>query len=139
MQAAASLAVLLGLAVLDWGPRAQAGFVSASAMVSSHLPADGRDFILGQGTSSAAADVPSSPAFTWRLLPHDFQPASPYGGAGSPSSGPSGGSSISPYALAAQTRANGREPSLAGYLRAPQVRHFPDPSLSCIFRPPRSV
>jgi hypothetical protein len=136
VQAAASLVVLLGLAVLDYGPRAQAGFVSVSERGSSLLDADEADFSLVPSQSSAA-EVPSTPSPSEGLPAQEFRHASQCG-AGSPASGSSGGSSTSPHALAEQIHESGREPPLpAGFLRAPQVRHFPDPSLSCIFHPPR--
>jgi hypothetical protein len=137
VQAAASLAVLLGPAVLDYGPRAQAGFVSVSASGALLPGAGGGDFILDKSTS--AAEAPEAPSPGERLPALDLQRAGPCG-AGAPASGSPGGSLPVSNALAEQAHESGREPpSPAGFLRAPQVRHFPDPSLSCIFHPPRSA
>jgi hypothetical protein len=138
MKAAAALAVLLGLAVLDCGARARADFISASAGLSSLSGAGEGDFILGKSQSAAAAEEPSAPCPGERWPEQKFLPNSPGSGAGSPSSGVTGGSPTAPHALAGPIHQGRREPPLpAGFLRAPQVRHFPDPCLSSIFHPPR--
>jgi hypothetical protein len=135
-QAAASLVILIGLAVLNCGPRVQAGFVSLGTSVSLLPGAAAGDFLLGKSPSSAAADVPSSPPEHLPLP--GFRLAGLGGGAGRPASGSSGGSPTSPHELAEQISVGGPAPPLpTGYIRARQVRPFPDPSLSSIFHPPR--
>ena len=138
MQVAASLALLMGLAMLDWGGRLRAEFVSVTASGSLTAGAVDVDFILGGGEERAADEVPDSPFPDERSPAQDFPLARPCEGAGTPSWGSLAGSSSAP--LVELSHDSDREPPLpAGFIRAPQLRHFPDPARSSVFRPPRCV
>src|SRR5262249_8849208 len=93
---AASLAVVLGLAVLDCGPRVQAGFISVATHVSP-VTREVDDFAVTTGASSAASDVPSFEPPANECPAPDFHSPGPEEGAASPSPTAPGGPSASAF------------------------------------------
>ncbi len=134
---AAALALLFGLAVLDGGPRAYAGFLHGEASAPT-FAGGGEDVSGGNDQAAAAHEVP------FALPPAAFpapgpRPGPANGGAGTPSSPPpTSGPSAPLRALDGCPHDPGREsPPLVDFLPALERGPLPHPFLSSIFHPPR--
>jgi len=137
-RAMAALAVVLGLALLDLGPRASAAFLP-SVSLPSHVDAD----VAGAGSSGAA----ESDRDLQRILlaPNDGQPIhwaqpgctnSPSGGAGAPSSSSSSGPTGPVFNVVAAVQF--ARPALVTRLRLLEAVFVPRLPADSIFEPPRS-
>jgi len=129
--------VLLGLAVLDCGPRLQAGFLHVDAGGFS-LGGAVNDFAGDRSICRPANELLSSPSPSNEFSGLDFGSHRSGQGPAAPSSTASSGSPSPVPAFAGLLKAGGPEAPLRGaFLLSRKRGLLPNPVLSSLFRPPR--